>query len=251
VRAAVVLVAIAACGGEDEAVVTDAADVPPDACVVLDPVVELTIHVGTLDGADPRLTATIDGEAPPVVRRFDSLEEASDARIDLAVQFDGAEIGRYPDQRAYSYCLLPGCRTTQITSTVAWCLAPGGDLRYGNQADESEDGFCAADGFCTTGCRFEDGSCGDGERCGTTYLHPELTIAAVQCVPTGPRALGETCSHGPPGVGTGHDDCGDGLLCLDGTCVEGCTQPFGSSCDEGYCQERDDLPPGVGWCFVP
>ena len=65
--------------------------------------------------------------------------------------------------------------------------------------------------------------CPVGERCTWIVLADvPAPLGTVGCAPTGPVPLGGACTIGAPGVVTGHDDCGDGALCINGTCQDVC-----------------------------
>src|SRR5688572_1278053 len=58
--------------------------------------------------------------------------------------------------------------------------------------------------------------CGAGQKCTwITVTDTPEPIGMLGCAPAGSRGLNRTCTVGPAGPTTGHDDCAAGLVCAN------------------------------------
>jgi hypothetical protein len=111
---------------------------------------------------------------------------------------------------------------TSIRYVQPICAYWSGDLRLGIARGADGSWACGSDDTCRPACG-PHAPCAAGERCTsrTTSLAPLASHLA--CAPVGPKQLGEACAlvDDPGGA---YDDCGAGLLCVDGACRAVCEQ---------------------------
>jgi hypothetical protein len=219
-RASVLALALAGCGGPDEAVIDAQRCGDPD-----DATVHATVSAEPRDGAT--VTASVEGGGSRYEVELPR-DEALRRRVEIAVLYDGAEIAAY-SERLYLTCDDDGCLSPVIDSFAEICVMPSGEIRWFAWSEPD----CVVDAFCEEPpCRLLPDSCASDRRCGGRWLHADLPTAARACVPVGAGAEGDACTWGPPGQATGHDSCGRGLICVDATCRRLCE----SSCEVGTCE---------------
>jgi hypothetical protein len=126
---------------------------------------------------------------------------------------------------ALSLCVLAAsasCHGTDPSCPAAdpLCLGDGG----GDGDIAPVDGGCvnfstACNPFGAAGSQ----GCGFGDKCSWVVIQEQpIELGRTTCVPEGPIGLGEACTRGAPGVSTGFDNCGAGLICAAGKCQDIC-----------------------------
>lgn len=109
-----------------------------------------------------------------------------------------------------------------VDATLAYCAFASGDLRYGLDHLVGSMGQSTGDGFCLPACLPLGTDCGAGLRCTSRVVSTAPFASRLGCAPVGPKRLGESCTliADPDGA---YDDCGGGLLCVEGACRAVCT----------------------------
>lgn len=100
--------------------------------------------------------------------------------------------------------------------------------------------------------------CEAGQKCTwITIVEPSAAdrdgVGVIGCVQDGTAGIGEACTDGPAGEGTGFDTCAAGGYCIAGTCQEICTD-VPDSCDAEtsacgrYTGVFNETTPVIGVC---
>jgi hypothetical protein len=214
VRALWIVVAVG-CGGGDNADRGDAAPGP----------LEYTLNTVWAAYPDapqvsPRPTVYIDGvQTEHATLQFPSVTEALDEPHTFTLQHGDVVVRTFTLRLAHCLHDVPDA----TMGGAALCAYSYGDLRYaGDHATGPGGHACAADGFCRPECfPGYNTYCDSGERCTSIYGSIDPIATHLGCAPFGTKGIGEACSLATDPAGT-HDDCGDDLLCVEGTCRRIC-----------------------------
>jgi hypothetical protein len=168
------------------------------------------------------LTVLIDGVARDrVTYSFGSSDEAAATTVVLELAFGDDVVAAYPHKIGRSECGdEPWFGTIEIGES--FCQYDNGELRFASRRTEGTSSTCIGDGFCLPQCSVysESVSCGDG-RCTSRITHFDPIFSRLACAPTGPKQLGDVCTYINDDAGA-FDDCGRGLLCVEGICRQIC-----------------------------
>jgi hypothetical protein len=213
VRALWIVVAVG-CGSGDNADGTDAAAGP----------LEYTVNTFWADYQDaPRVsplpTIYIDGaQTEYVALSFPSAMQALDEQHTFEMRHGDVVVRTFTLRRPS--CLVDVPDATMGGATL--CAYSHGDLRYaGDNANGPSGHICIADGFCRPDCFPDNSYCNAGERCTSIYASIDPIATHLGCAPVGSKGVGDACSLATDAAGM-HDDCGDDLLCVEGTCRRIC-----------------------------
>jgi hypothetical protein len=129
----------------------------------------------------------------------------------------------------------------------AVCAYDSGDLRFASERALQGSEICYGDAFCFPDC-FDDGSCPTPEqpRCTSRATATAPFASHLACAPAGPRSLGESCALVADPAGA-YDDCGAGLLCVEGTCRTVC-RPRSAEPGCATCAYVPGHAPEIGVC---
>lgn len=165
----------------------------------------------------------IDGVARDVAAfRYESTEEAASSTVEIQLRYENDVIAIYSTRIGRIECGdEPLLGTIEVGDS--YCQKDNGELRFGSRRIEGTSESCIGDGFCLPLCSVlsESGSCGD-ERCTSRILHFDPVFSRLDCAPAGPKQLGEPCAYVDDADGA-YDDCGRGLLCVEGACRAVCS----------------------------
>ena len=156
-------------------------------------------------------------------------------RTSLVIQYASADeaIGdthvielRHGDQVVRSITITVSDRTcfgplSEVTRYgLHYCSYDSGDLRLFSASAFADHGSCIGDVFCIPVCspQHATSSCAEPLRCTSLITSIEPLASHLGCAPVGSRQLGDSCTLTAGEDGTSYDDCGRGLLCVDGTC---------------------------------
>jgi hypothetical protein len=128
--------------------------------------------------------------------------------------------------------------------TDLW-IRQNGDIGYSDDRQDCTNGGGGGDGgsIDTSFCPSE---CGSGSHCTLRAKLLEPLFSDVGCAPIGPKQAGGACSYIADPAGA-YSDCGEGLLCVGGTCRVRCPDdPAKITC--GACEYIEGMPLEITVC---
>lgn len=188
---------------------------------------EYRVGVSRDDPFDREPSATppvlyINGEQVNTVTMvFDPREEANDASYVIEMRHGERVVSRV-ERYVLDNDSLERAPNAPWAST-SFCGYDNGDIRFGS---ESAYGGGIGDGFCEPSCA--PGYCGAGLRCASRIMSTSPLASHLDCVPIGAKKRGEACSL-VADADSAYDDCGESLVCVDGTCRALCRR--NADCD--------------------
>jgi hypothetical protein len=206
-RSALVLVAVVGCGVTD-----DDAPLP----------LAYTMNVRWAEPMDRPAPGVapevyIDGVAGmTLAKEYPNAAAALDTIHTVELRY-GTEVVRSQWFRTEGSCLVrDDIYATEFTHSV--CAYQSGDIRFSGFSSvsmhDSGTSYCTPTiASCVPAC-----SCDSWERCTSRVTSTSPVASYLGCAPIGPKAAGDGCSLIADEDGA-YDDCGEGLLCVAGTCT--------------------------------
>lgn len=112
-----------------------------------------------------------------------------------------------------------------------FCVYESGDFRFSSDGSD----HCVGDALCLPPCHpfRQPTGCAGATRCTSLVGSMEPFASHLGCAPIGPKTFGDACSVIAGEPLASYDDCGNGLLCVEGTCHLLCEGPSPGcpSCD--------------------
>ena len=217
--------------------------------------VELHVDVRPHPGASiTPLETRIDGELrSSLVRTFD--DEAAWTSETLTFELvDGATVVDTFDLDVSSMLdTYPFCSFGEVLQRIdnGMCVYEHGEIHVRNLEVFHAEGAACGPRFDCTPTRCGPTGCETGQKCSVSYLSADRQYSRVECVASGARAVGESCTWQASPGGRVVDDCAAAAVCVDSVCRERCNLYDGNCAPPSTCVPLPRAYEGITACVPP